>query len=425
MEVHELKVEDVEEEDIGLLNPSQMDEDDASASTLEHTMEQFGIQEEILEEQGGLLGYMSYAKWKRMALGLFWKGNDDDDKFYVELGREATNVDRRKQKEFASNLNVLMYILLWYVISISLHFYNTWLFSRNHFNFPFPLFTTMMHTVVQFLMTVICLRLPPFAHLAPSQTPPLSDLLVRVMPGGFATGLDLGLSNSSLKSISLSFYTMVKSGAPIFVILFAFLFGVEKPSLSRLLVVLVIVAGVCIMVANETKFNLVGYIEVQFAAVFSGLRWVLTQVLLTENSLGMNNPLSTNLYMTPFIAFSLLIAALILEGISNLWHSKFFETFEGILQISGFIAFGGFIVFFLTMAEYTIVCETSVVTFAVAGIVKEIITITASSIVFGDNVTVNMIVGLVISIIGIFMYSLQKPNKAHQASPISTSYEMG
>jgi drug/metabolite transporter (DMT)-like permease len=48
------------------------------------------------------------------------------------------------------------------------------------------------------------------------------------------TGLEIGLSTSSLKYVTLTFYTMVKSGAPIFVLLFAFITGIEKPSYGYL-----------------------------------------------------------------------------------------------------------------------------------------------------------------------------------------------
>jgi drug/metabolite transporter (DMT)-like permease len=60
--------------------------------------------------------------------------------------------------------------------------------------------------------------------------PSVKDYLLKVVPCGLATGLDIGLSNNSLKYITLSLYTMVKSSAPIFVLLFAFLFRLEKPT---------------------------------------------------------------------------------------------------------------------------------------------------------------------------------------------------
>ncbi len=53
-------------------------------------------------------------------------------------------------------------------------------------------------------------------------------LVPPVVPNGVSTGLDIGLSNSSLMLITLSFYTMCKSSTPVFLLLFAFLWGIER-----------------------------------------------------------------------------------------------------------------------------------------------------------------------------------------------------
>ncbi len=49
-----------------------------------------------------------------------------------------------------------------------------------------------------------------------------------VLPNGAITGLDIGLSNKSLVYITMSFYTMCKSTVPCFLLLFAFIWGLEK-----------------------------------------------------------------------------------------------------------------------------------------------------------------------------------------------------
>jgi solute carrier family 35 protein C2 len=49
-----------------------------------------------------------------------------------------------------------------------------------------------------------------------------------VVPNGACTGLDISLSMMSLVFISLSFYTMCKATVPLFLLAFAFLWGIEK-----------------------------------------------------------------------------------------------------------------------------------------------------------------------------------------------------
>jgi solute carrier family 35 protein C2 len=194
---------------------------------------------------------------------------------------------------------------------------------------------------------------------------------------------------------------MVKSGAPVFVLLFAFLFRLEKLNLKLILVIFVICLGVGIMVANETKFNMVGYLQIQTATVLSGLRWVLTQVLLENQRAGMNNPLATSLFLAPVVAVSLFFAFLFTEGFGNLLASPKFDTVKDSVYLLFSLAGGGVLAFVMVNIEYALICSTSVVTLSVAGIMKEIVTISAAILVFGDKMTHNLLLGLVVSLIGI------------------------
>lgn len=98
------------------------------------------------------------------------------------------------------------------------------MFDSGKLNFPFPLFTTSMHMIVQFILASLVLYFVPY--LRPGSAPHSSDLgrsrhdseperpimtklfyLTRIGPCGAATGLDIGLGNTSLKFITLTFYS--------------------------------------------------------------------------------------------------------------------------------------------------------------------------------------------------------------------------
>lgn len=102
--------------------------------------------------------------------------------------------------------------------------YNKWMFDSGQLNFAFPLFTTAMHMLVQFSLASLVLYFIP--SLRPGSTQHNSDLgrsrheaeperpimtkmfyLTRIGPCGAATGLDIGLGNTSLKFITLTFYS--------------------------------------------------------------------------------------------------------------------------------------------------------------------------------------------------------------------------
>jgi drug/metabolite transporter (DMT)-like permease len=101
-----------------------------------------------------------------------------------------------------------------------------------------------------------------------------------VLPNGVATGLDIAFSNTSFAFITLSFYTMCKSSAPLFLLLFAFIWRIETPTWSLALTVTIISGGLLLLVAGEVEFDMTGFLLVMAAACMSGLRWTITQVLL-------------------------------------------------------------------------------------------------------------------------------------------------
>lgn len=101
-----------------------------------------------------------------------------------------------------------------------------------------------------------------------------------MLPNGVATGLDIGFSNASLSIITLSFYTMCKSSAPLFLLLCAFLWRIETPTWGLAGIVVVISTGLVMLVDGEVEFNLFGFFLVMSAAAMSGVRWTIAQVLL-------------------------------------------------------------------------------------------------------------------------------------------------
>jgi solute carrier family 35 protein C2 len=121
--------------------------------------------------------------------------------------------------------------------------YNKWMFQQENGEsaatnvFPFPLFTTSVHMVVQFCLSTLVLYFVPrfrptadphdaaFAHRPASPVVERGErrrwwlwdpkkpvmtrwfYLTRIGPCGAATGLDIGLGNMSFRFITLTFYS--------------------------------------------------------------------------------------------------------------------------------------------------------------------------------------------------------------------------
>ncbi|ORZ24657.1 triose-phosphate transporter family-domain-containing protein [Absidia repens] len=311
-----------------------------------------------------------------------------------------------RKKLLKSGAINIVWILTWYTFATFLSVYNKWMFSADHYNFQFPLFVTSIHMIVQFVFAGSSLLLVP--GLRPKSRPNLNEYLFKVFPCALATSLDIGLSNLSLKTITLSFYTMCKSSTLAFVLVFAFLFKLENPNLRLVGIIVIITAGVVLMVSDETEFVLTGFIQVMSAAAFGGLRWALTEVLLRKEGMGLTNPFASIFFLAPAQAVILVIIAGVVEGYGTIFGSAFFVGISQGLHTMGIILLGGVLAFCMIMAEFFLIKRTSVVTLSVCGIFKEVATIFISTIVFGDRLTVLNIIGLCVTLFGIGLYNWMK-----------------
>lgn len=240
--------------------------------------------------------------------------------------------------------------------------------------------------------------------------------LTRISPCGAATGLDIGLGNTSLKFISLTFYTMCKSSVLAYVLIFAFLFRLEKPSWTLGGIIMLMIGGVVMMVFGETSFSAVGFVLIMSSAFFSGFRWSLTQILLLRNP-ATSNPFSTLFFLTPVMFVALLIIALPVEGVHDLVEGIHELTAaKGVGGGVGIILFPGLLAFLMTASEFALLKRTSVVTLSVAGIFKEVLTISAASIVFGDKLTPVNVSGLLVTIASIAAYNYIKVTRMRETA---------
>ncbi|KAF2746911.1 TPT-domain-containing protein [Sporormia fimetaria CBS 119925] len=361
--------------------------------------------------------------------------------------RRATLLDQRvvpespytKEEEELANKSMLKDLLincvlvgLWYLFSISISVYNKWMFKLDKGDgqteniFPFPLFTTCLHMVVQFsLASLVLFLIPSFRprhdslnpHAASARSEPVDPkkplmtrwfYLSRIGPCGIATGLDIGLGNMSLKFISLTFFTMCKSSALGFVLIFAFLFRLEQPSWRLVFIIGIMTCGVVMMVFGETAFDVLGFLLVMASACSSGFRWSLTQILLLRNP-ATANPFSSIFFLAPVMFISLVILAVPVEGFSAVSDglSVLFDN-KGTLLGVGILLFPGCLAFLMTASEFALLKRTSVVTLSICGIFKEVVTITTANIVFKDRLTAINVTGLVITIGSIAAYNYLK-----------------
>ncbi|KAG5731801.1 hypothetical protein E4T56_gene1578 [Termitomyces sp. T112] len=329
----------------------------------------------------------------------------DDEERISEL--YIPSLEARKRFWWKNAIINSLFIAAWFLFATVLSVYNKWMFSSDHLGFPYPLFVTTIHMFVQFILAAT-LRLFFPRQFKPANKPTVADYGKKALPTAVASSLDIGLSNVSLKTITLSFYTMCKSSSLIFVLFFAFIFRLEIFSWRLVGVIILIFSGVLLMVATETRFVFEGFILVLSASACGGLRWSLTQLLLRNRKMGLDNPAATIYWLAPSMGVTLAIISVIVDSWSSIFGGPFFVTAGKSLQTIFYVATPGVIAFCMILSEFYIIQRAGVVPMSIAGIAKEVTTITISAWFFGDQLTPLNITGASITICGIILFTYHK-----------------
>lgn len=237
-----------------------------------------------------------------------------------------------------------------------------------------------------------------------------------IAPTALCTALDIGLSNASLHYISLSFYTIIKSTVPLWVLIFALIFRLERFNWSMIFIVFIICTGVGLTAAGEVQFSWFGFLLIQLASMASGLRWSLTQMLLPRSSTA-SHPVATLYQLSPYTFVFFGMGTLAFEtGEHNFMNSKFFQDFETALETVSLLVGGGVIALLMTLSQFYFVQKTSVLTFSVAGIFKVVFMIIVSIGIMGDTMTPAGFMGMCVSMAGISLYSAKKLSNNYNRS---------
>ncbi|KAG0495880.1 hypothetical protein HPP92_000571 [Vanilla planifolia] len=352
-----------------------------------------------------------------------WRSGENNGRkfgpFNVENGLHASDsrakLDLLEQsaQSFISPVIVfktLFYIIVWYTFSTCLTLYNKTLLGEKLGKFPAPLLMSTFHFVLQAVLSRIILCF----HKGGSDsnaTMTWKDYFLRVVPMALGTALDINLSNASLVFISVTFATMCKSASPIFLLLFAFAFRLENPSIKLFGIISIISVGVLLTVAKETEFEFWGFLFVMLAAVMSGFRWSMTQILLQKETYGLKDPITLMSHVTPIMAVSTALFSLGMDPWHEFHKNPYFNSSWHIVRSCLLMLIGGSLAFLMVLTEYILISATSAVTVTIAGVVKEAITILVAVFYFHDPFTLLKGLGLLTIMIGASLFNLYKYQK--------------
>lgn len=121
--------------------------------------------------------------------------------------------------------------------------------------------------------------------------------------------------------------------------------------------------------------------------------------------------------LTPVMSATTLLLSLATEP---LWHlvrtNVYFSSAAHVLLSLALISVGAFIAFFMVLVEFMLIGSTSALTFMVAGVFKEIVTVGVAHFTYGDQFTALNGAGLAVLLAGVGLFNYQQYAKARARS---------
>ncbi|KAL5623946.1 hypothetical protein BROUX41_004006 [Berkeleyomyces rouxiae] len=296
-------------------------------------------------------------------------------------------------KRAGLSLHPSVYIIVWMICSNSTILFNKWLLDHS-----FPILLTCWHLIFATCLTQVLSRTTSLLDGRYMVKMTGRVYLRAVVPIGVCYCGSLVFSNMVYMYLSVAYIQMLKSSAPCIVLFIGYIWGTQKPNLRTWANILIITLGVAITSAGEMQFSMTGFIYQILGLIFEGIRLTMIQILLSGDDFKMD-PLVSLYYFAPVCAAMNCLVALFTEvpsfKIEDLW-----ATGIGTLVMNAGVAS------MLNIASVFLIGKTSSLVLVLAGILKAILLVVLSVIIWGTPITGLQFFGYSIALGGLTVYSL-------------------
>ncbi|KIW23383.1 uncharacterized protein PV07_11589 [Cladophialophora immunda] len=294
------------------------------------------------------------------------------------------------------SLHPSLYVITWIGFSGGVILFNKWLLDTLGFKFPITL--TAWHMLFATMMTQLLAKTTTLLDGRKTVKMTGKVYLRAILPIGFFFSLSLICGNQAYLYLSVAFIQMLKACMPVAVLLTTWAMGVSPPSLKTLGNVSFIVIGVVIASYGAIEFNLTGFMYQAGGITFEATRLVLVQRLLSSAEFKMD-PLVSLYYFAPVCAVMNGVTALVLE-IPNMSMQNVYDVGIFMLVANAMVAF------LLNVSVVFLIGKTSSLVLTLCGILKDILLVAASMLIWGTPVTKTQFFGYSIALGGLLYYRL-------------------
>ncbi|PHH69174.1 hypothetical protein CDD80_6966 [Ophiocordyceps camponoti-rufipedis] len=284
-----------------------------------------------------------------------------------------------------------------YIVNWMLWSNLTVLFNKAIIDSGFTILLTCWHLIFACIATQLLARYTPLLDSRHSLAMTGRLYLPTLVPIGIFYSGSLVCSNLVYVHLSVAFTQMLKSAAPVVALFVAWAWRLQEPSVGALLNMLVMVAGVGIASVGEVRFSLVGFLLQLGGTIFEAIRLAMMQVMLSNKGLKME-PLVGLYYYAPICAAMTVFVAIPTEMPSFRWE-HLTPGLAGVLVLNALTAF------MLNIASVFLIGKTSGLTMTLAGILKNILLIVASVLIWQTHITLLQAAGYTLALAGLIYYS--------------------
>ncbi|RDA87657.1 hypothetical protein CP532_3797 [Ophiocordyceps camponoti-leonardi (nom. inval.)] len=310
-----------------------------------------------------------------------------------------------KRHPSSKGLHPAVHIASWIFFSNLTILFNKWIIDTAGFSkgslpplLLFAVILTCWHLIFSVIATQTLARTTSLLDMRHkiAMTPRL--YLRTICPIGLFYSASLVCSNLVYLYLSVAFIQMLKSAAPVAVLFASWAWRVADPNLAVFVNVLVIVAGIALASFGEIQFSLIGFLYQMGGIVFEAVRIVMIQVMLSSQGLNMD-PLVGLYYYAPVCAVTNIIVAFFTEVPRFDWDDL---ARVGLLMLF----LNALIAFVLNVASVLLIGKTSGLVMTLSGILKNILLIVVSVMIWHTEITHLQGVGYTIALAGLTYYSI-------------------
>ncbi|EAW09839.1 UDP-galactofuranose transporter [Aspergillus clavatus NRRL 1] len=289
-----------------------------------------------------------------------------------------------------------VYVGVWITLSSSVILFNKYILDYAQFRKSIIL--TTWHLAFATFMTQVLARTTTLLDGRKTVKMTGRVYLRAIVPIGLFFSLSLICGNVTYLYLSVAFIQMLKATTPVAVLIATWAMGMAPVNLKVLMNVSIIVVGVIIASFGEIKFVFIGFMFQLGGIAFEATRLVMVQRLLSSAEFKMD-PLVSLYYFAPVCAVMNGVTALFVE-VPNLTMTHIYNVGVWTLLANAVVAF------LLNVSVVFLIGKTSSLVMTLCGVLKDILLVAASMMIWQTPVTPIQFFGYSIALIGLVYYKL-------------------